>query len=150
MLTRVTHQDTDEIVALACSLHAESYYARLQFSEGRVRALIATCVERDQVYYGKIVRHGGQIIAGLCGCIYPYHMCDGTYAQDIAFYVAKEARCKSVAPIALIRDFVQWGYAKGAEEIMLSTTSGINEDVITAVYERLGFARVGTIFKRGV
>lgn len=66
-------------------------------------------------------------------------------ASDYLFYVVPEWR-GSLVGLSLIKAYKSWAKDLGCAEVRLSLASGINEDRVSKMYERLGFSSFGTVF----
>lgn len=66
-------------------------------------------------------------------------------ASDILFYIVPEKR-GTLLGMRLIKAYKQWAFEKECAEVRLSIASGINEERVGRMYERLGFETFGTVY----
>ena len=70
-------------------------------------------------------------------------------ASDYIFYVVPEKRGTMIGH-SLIKAYKSWAESKGCLEVRLSIASGINEERIGKMYERLGFEPFGSVYNHKV
>lgn len=91
---------------------------------------------------------GGEIVGFIWACAGPFMLWSSDIvAMDNILYVKPEHR-GSLAGVSLIRAYLKWAKAAGAKEARISCGSGIHEERTNALYERLGFQRVGAYHRR--
>jgi GNAT superfamily N-acetyltransferase len=84
----------------------------------------------------------GDVVGLLYGIVTEHFFADMCYATNVMLYVAPEAR-GSWAVVKLIRRFERESRARGADEILIGNTSGINAARTVQLYARLGYHPVG-------
>ncbi|HEY4117563.1 MAG TPA: GNAT family N-acetyltransferase [Byssovorax sp.] len=140
-----TAADVHAVVALARRMHAEGAYAFLPFDATKVAAsVVASAALADR--YAAIAVRGGVIVGFLGGALTTYPFCNERLAHDVGFYVAPEARASSAA-VRLIQAFRAWAVEQGAREVSLGVSSGVEVDRIERLYTRLGFRRMGGVYR---
>ncbi len=93
---------------------------------------------------------GGEIQGFIWACMGPYMFwSDDSVAMDQILYVKPEYR-GTLAGVALIKAYMRWAKEGGAKEARISCGSGIHEERTNALYERLGFQRVGAYHRRAL
>ncbi|HVV59676.1 MAG TPA: GNAT family N-acetyltransferase [Gaiellaceae bacterium] len=105
-----------------------------------------TAFSRPQDHFAAMAEIGGELVGYLGGALGTYPFCDEILAHDLGFYVAPEHR-RSSAAARLARAFVAWARHKGAREVQLAVSSGVDVERIGAFYERLGLNKVGGIYR---
>ena len=53
-----------------------------------------------------------------------------------------------LAAMRLVRGFREWALERGARELCLAISTNVNADDTGRFYERLGFTRVGGVYKQ--
>ncbi|AIT13702.1 acetyltransferase [Salmonella phage BP12B] len=66
-------------------------------------------------------------------------------ASDLLFYIIPEKR-GSLAGVRLLKAYKSWAKERGCIEARLSIASGINEERVGRMYNRLGFTPFGTVY----
>lgn len=66
-------------------------------------------------------------------------------ASDYLFYITPERRGTSLG-YRLVKQYVEWAESMACCEVRLSIASGINEERVGRMYERLGFESFGTVY----
>ena len=148
MITRQpTYKDIDLLIDLGARLHAESAYAFLPYNEEKVRQLIFSYIEDDETQFGLIAETGDVIIGMIGGYLVEYYFCDEKIACDIVLFVDQQYR-GGMAAIRLIRGFQKWAKAHGARELCLGITTNVQTELTGKLYQRLGFNRAGSLYKK--
>lgn len=70
-------------------------------------------------------------------------------ASDYLFYVVPEVRA-SLTGMRLIKAYQAWAKELGCVEVRLSIASGINQDRVGRMYERLGFSSFGSVYNHEI
>lgn len=70
-------------------------------------------------------------------------------ALDCILYVRKQYR-KSRAGFMLMREWERWSVSQGAAEVQISIASGIHEEYTEDFYQRLGYHKAGTHYRKEV
>ena len=83
----------------------------------------------------------------IAGTMMDYYFCDDVLVADDILFVTSDRR-NGMAALALIRGLQKWAMEKGAQELCLSVSSNVNQDTTGAFFERLGFVRMGGVFKK--
>lgn len=142
MLVQYTDQFADDFMRMARDFHLESVYRDIPFSQEKVIGLTNSpfCML--------------SIIDGLCvgcfiGAIKEYYFSDESAAQDIAFFVSKDAR-GSIAAIELINAYEEWAITQGARHIHLEQGTGINADKTDRFICGIGYEKTGSNFLKVV
>ena len=139
--------DTDAVMALCEQLHQESVYRSLPFDRRKVADYISRVTLDPANRCLFVARIAGHARGMLAGYLDEYVFCDGRVAYDTVFYVEKRQRGSLMAKL-LITAFRDWAADRGAREVCLGVSSGINNDRVGRFYESLGFTCVGALYKQ--
>ena len=142
-----TPGDIDRLVDLGAELHRESSYAFLPYDREKVRALVVQYIDDTATRCGLVAEADGDVIGMIGGTVVDYYFCDETLVADEILFVTPGWR-GSLAAARLIRALQAWAVARGARELCLSISTGVRADATGRFYERLGFTRVGGVFKK--
>ena len=119
-------------------MHARSRFGGWNFREDKVRALLSS----DDVYAATWRSAAG--IRGLfIGVIYPELWTDAKVACDVALYVS--GANKGFAAKRLVESFEAWARERGASEIRMGITAGINDDGADRFYEGMDYRDGGRL-----
>lgn len=141
-----TYQDISQLLELGRRMHSESVYSFLPYDDEKVRRLIITFIEEPDTYCGFVAEDNGKI-AGMIGAfIIDYFFCNERLVSDMVLFIDKPYR-RGLTSARLILRLKQWAVAQGARELALGASSGIKVEKIGRLYERLGFTRVGGLYK---
>jgi len=83
---------------------------------------------------------------GIC-CSLPWS--HAKLALDCILFVRKQYR-KSRAGYMLMCSWEQWSKSQGAVEVQISIASGIHEECTEGFYQRLGYRKAGTQYRKEV
>lgn len=142
-----TPGDCAEIIEMGERMHREGAYRFLPFDRDKVRLRLEEYLEHPGRHCLFVAEHRGALIGMLGGYLDDYVFCDELVAYDTVVFVEGRHR-GSAAALRLVRAFRGWAIARGAREICLGISSGVNTDRVGKFYERLGLARVGAIYKQ--
>lgn len=129
--------DIQAIIEMGKRGHLLGRNADKHFNEARAELFLNWCLKtNDRVVY--VAERHSKLVGVLIGAIYQHGFVDVTYASDIVTYSERAG-----AGRGLIKAFVTWGFVNGADKIILSTTFGTEP---RALYERIGFERIGGVY----
>ncbi|RHZ91846.1 GNAT family N-acetyltransferase [Cereibacter sphaeroides] len=144
--------DLDPILRLVRDAHAESRFSYIAFCEGKARAAIQAIADDRRLQCGFIAWQGGTPI-GVSSCrLGECFLGTGVLVATINnVFVARTARRSlngGSAALGLMEHMLAWAARRGAREIMLHATSGIDPDRTHKLVKRLGFGVVGGSYVR--
>lgn len=135
----LTVKDGVQLLDLAREMHAESpRYSGVEFKSYKVLHMLGL-VLNEQDGIGFVACEGERVVGFICGCLVEHFFSDARYASDLAVYVVPELRRAGIAA-QLIKRFEEWAFAKGATEVTLGVSTGVNPDGTVRMYERLGYS----------
>lgn len=140
-------QDIEQIIEMGARMHAEGAYAFLPYDPDKVRRLIISYLQDSETRCGLVVEHDNALAGMLAGYLTDYFFCDEKLACDMVVFVDRPFRGSS-AGARLIRAFRDWAAARGAREVCLGISSGVNADSAGKFYERMGLTHAGDIYKQ--
>ncbi len=146
-IRRAKSDDIGELVEMSRRMHEESAYSFLPFDPEKVRRLMAQVVADPEGWCGLVAEEGGRAVGMFGGYMAEYFFCDERLACDMVLFVEPERRGSSAAA-RLVRAFRDWAAERGAREICLAVTAGVNAERVGLFYERFGLARVGGVYKQ--
>ncbi len=131
---------------MGARMHAESAYSFLPYDCDKVRRLILSYVENAETQCGLVAEEDGRPVGMLAGYITDYFFCDEKVACDYLVFIDLPYRGGTGAA-RLIHGFQQWAEARGAREVCLGVSTDVDSVATGRFYEKLGFRRVGGVFK---
>lgn len=145
MIRPATLMDVPRLVELGALMHAESRFTMLGFDPDKMARATALLVNSPDGLV-LVAERGGRVVGGFLGCAEEHFFSRDKFAFDLATYI-EPAHRGGYLGAALLRAFVRWARSRGIACINAGIASGINHDVSTRLYERIGFVRVGTSFE---
>lgn len=103
-------------------------------------------VNRSDVFCN-LADHDGQIVGFMLGYVSEQFFGDDLVACDLAVFVLPEFRGKRIS-LRLIAAFEAWAKARGAIQVMLGQSTGVDIERTRSLYERLGYRTVGCNVKK--
>lgn len=128
-------------------MHSEGIYSSISLSEYKLKNFIFNKIEANKSLVTVLVSND-KIIGLLIADIQEYFFSTEKISIDILFFIIKSKR-KSFGAIKLLKEYFSWANSYGVKEISLSTTNGVEVDKIEKMYSKLGFTRVGIMYKKG-
>lgn len=142
-----TIDDLPYIINLAADMHAESRYRNLTFRADRLGHLAAMMIGDDDGLV-LVAEHQGDIVGGMIAQVMRNHWFAGEpVAYEYGVFIQPEHRGRMMG-VTMVKRFVAWAEEKGAAMIDLAITTGITAPRTGAIYEKLGFAKVGAIYSK--
>ena len=141
-----TADDFEDGMELGRRMHEESEFAFLPFDREKVRAFLRHIAANPRHYCAFVVEHEGRLVGLLVGQVMEYFFCRELLCDDILLFVERDQR-GSLAALALVRAYLEWSRSKGAREARVAVSTGIDIDRTGAFLQRLGFRRVGGVYK---
>lgn len=145
-LTTGTH--IDNMVNLGGIMHRESDYRDLDFSRDKLVALGQRIMASENMFAEGVYRND-VFVGMMIGQISEYWFGRDLIAKDTVWYVHPDHR-GSPAGLRLLQHFSEWAIEKGAREICIGLSSGINPERVGKFLERLKFESVGGLYKRRI
>lgn len=144
IVRQLTEQDIPAVIHLGGRMHEESQYSALTYSPEKVaKKCIRSLYDPDM--FALVAENEGEIVGMIGAIVGPYEFGDELIANDMLVYVSIEHR-GSMAFIRMIKAYVFWAKEQGAALIFLAQTTGINQELVASLYQRLGFKPVGGQF----
>lgn len=145
MIRNATLEDMPRILELAREMHLESRFAQYEFSDFRLQHTM-TDIINSETGIAIVFEQDGEIIGGIAAYVFAQYFGYTLAAQDLVFFITKEARGGS-AYLKIMKEYIKQAKEKGAEDILIGVSAGIKTEKIDALYKRMGFTEIGHIYK---
>lgn len=139
-------EELPAIIALGRLMHAESWQRFEPYAPDRLHGTLTDILNHGFLWVHEI---GGEIDGAMAGFVAECWYADVKIAGELGIYVRPSAN-GGIAAMRLIKQFIAWATERGAAEITLGITTGINIAETGRIYERLGFEHVGGNYKMRV
>jgi GNAT superfamily N-acetyltransferase len=139
--------DVEPLVEMGLRMHAESAYAFLPYERNKVIRLVQSFLDDSSSRCGLVAEADGKLVGMLGGYLSEYFFCSEVVACDMVLFVDPAYR-HGLAAMRLVRAFRKWAIEHGARELCLAISTNVNADDTGRFYERLGFTRVGGVYKQ--
>ena len=137
--------DRAQLLGLFHRMHGESRYAFLPFETARVESELDSYMRDTERRCALAAVAGETVIGILAGYVTEYAFCSHLVASDQIVYVTPRSR-GSLAAVRLIEAFRRWARERGARELVLGITTGVDARRTGELFERLGFEFAGGNF----
>ncbi len=139
-----TASDIPALIELGKTIHDETRLSRFPFNAVRMTAQLQAILSPPRREYCLFVaeKEGVGIVGTFWGQISQYFFSDAMVATDYMFYVRPEFRGTSVA-VKLVHAFRKWAVNRGADEICINMTTGIDIDRFDRFLRHMGFTYTG-------
>lgn len=138
-------EDLDQLLWLARELHVDSRYANLYYMRDKVKRELEQHLKEERKCCLVAAREG-EILAFLLGAVQELPFTSAHVATVQILYAARQARGNMAR--ALLKAFMTWAAGKGAREIRLEDTFGVDPWGADLLFESLGLARIGGVYAR--
>lgn len=152
IIRAVKHEDFDRICELMCNMVRESpFYRQLQPSSPMLKMFLENAVEKPEQYYLRAFDVDGQVVGGFFGhCYMPVFSCD-KMAEDFSLFLAPEYRSKlGKHVIDIVEGFFTWAKQQDVKIAVCGILAGVNNEVVSKMYDRMNIPRVGYIHARSL
>ena len=141
--------DTAELALLGEQLHDLSSHRVLTFNRKKVEALIERLISDPENAVVFVTRSAGRIVGAFAGAIAPQWYSDDRVGFDYAVFIKPNSR-HGIRSAALVQAFVIWCQRRGARQIRLGITTGIDVGGTSRLYHSLGFVDAGVAFSKEI
>lgn len=145
MIRYATLLDVPALAAMGARMHGESpRYRRLAYSAPKVERLLHAMIASDSALVLVALRES-QLIGCALAAIDAEWFSEDRIAQELVVFVDRQWR-GGLTAAKLISGVRAWAQACGAIYLQVGTTTGIDvqmTEMTAALYERIGFTRVG-------
>lgn len=138
-------EDVPALVDLGEKLHASSDYARFNFDREKVGDLLDSLIAGHGVVF--VAERFGEVVGGIAGAVTEFWFGRDLQGVDFSFYVHPEHRHGTIA-LRLLLAFEAWCKARGALEVRLGITTGLDVEGTARFYEWAGYTRNGVLFTK--
>ncbi len=135
------------LIDLGELMHTEGAYRFLPFERARCEALLRRCIDQPASWCGLVAEADDGPAGMLIGVRSPYVFCSESVASDVILFVRAGSRGARHAT-AMVDDFIAWARRHGAREVCISTSLNVDVPGTDAFVGKLGFVRVGGVFKQ--
>jgi hypothetical protein len=145
---RATRQeDISAVRDIAREFHAESRYAHVPFSEQKFARFFARAISDSDSALAVVVQYRGRTVGLLHAGVGDYYLGEGGRLVTVyALYVSASIRRTLLGGrvgVRLLRLVGSWAKIKGAAEVHVHSTSGINPRRTDKLMRHLGFEVYG-------
>lgn len=137
--------DRAQLLGLFRRMHEESRYAFLPFDAAKVESVLDSYMRETQRCCALAAVSGETVIGAVAGYVTEYLFCSELVASDQIVYVAPRSR-GTLAAVRLIEAFRRWASERGARELVLEISTGVDTRRTGELFERLGFEFAGGNF----
>jgi hypothetical protein len=139
--------DIPAIVHLAREAHAESRFRDISFSEEKVRKLARRAMDDPKRHAVMLSHRHGEPVGFLYCSVGEYHIGTGVLIATIHNMNVARSRRHSLSGgrifLGLLSGAKSWAVARGAREILLHVTSGVELERVHRTAKRSGLRFIG-------
>jgi GNAT superfamily N-acetyltransferase len=143
-----TVKDVARLAEMGEELHASSDHRVLGFDRTKVERLL-TALINDPNGVVFVSRRDGIVVGAFAGAVVPNWFSDDLIGVDYSFFVLPDAR-NDMRGTTLILAFVRWCQRRGARQVRVGITTGIEVESTCRLYRSLGFVDAGVGFTKEV
>lgn len=141
--------DLDQIVRLGKQMQAECVTDFPAVEPDKVERHLTLTLNNPGIFMADVVEDAGHLIGLNTAVCVEYAFSTRLRVVGDILFVSGDRR-GSVAAKRLIGRMVEWGAARNAHRIVIGSSTGIAEERTGRLFEKLGFARMGTIYSMGI
>jgi GNAT superfamily N-acetyltransferase len=130
------------MIALGERAYTEARYSRYPLNSDKIARLFDSCFEDDSPFFCIALCDGETIAGVVLGLVTEHFFADMVYATFMTLYVEPEYR-GGFGALRLIRSFEAEAASRGANEILVGNSSGINAMRVARLFAALGYQPIG-------
>ena len=142
-------EDKPRILELLRKMHVETAFSAFSLSEERLESQVSAFLDPEEGYFGLVFERDGEVQGVFFGHADQLWFSDALCGFDDVFYVQAESRGRYALPV-MLRLFETWCRRKGCEAVLVGVSSGVMVDRTGKMLERLGYGRLGGLYRRHV
>ena len=144
-----TPADLPAVLDLGEEMHRSSVYVKYSFDRRKVHDLMSSVMRGSGVLFVAEQEFEGQkrVVGGFAGGVTEFWFGHDLVGFDYALFLLPDHRVGSIAYRLLVA-FESWCKRRGAREIRLGITTGINVEATSSFYLRMGYADAGRLFTK--
>jgi len=146
MVRNAVLDDVPALTALGARMHGESIYARYDYNVEKMSKLFETLIGCPNVGIALVYETEGAIAGGFIGTVTEHYFGFDLQASDLALFIAPEQR-NGTAAVRLIKAYIEEAKRRGAKQIMLGNSTGVDFERVAALFESVGFVKRGYVFE---
>jgi len=140
--------DVNLLIDLCIEMHKEGYYANISLDDRKLQWYLIKNIKSDNSLV-LILKNKADVVGLLIAEVVEYFFSQELLAIDSLFFIRKDKR-KSIGAMKLLKAYFKWAQSLNVTEITLSSTNGIEVEKLEKMYAKLGFNKVGFMYKKGV
>ena len=131
-------------------MHEEGSYANISLDKKKLQRYLIKNINNNNSLVLILKNKVSTDIEGLLVAeIVEYFFSLELLAIDSLFFIRKEKR-KTIGAMKLLKAYFEWAKSHNVTEITLSSTNGVEVEKLEKMYAKLGFNKVGFMYKKGV
>lgn len=143
MIRPATAEDVPRLVELGEMLHRMSTYRGLSYDREKVGAVLLSLIAGSGVVF--VSERDGLVMGGMAGGLTEHWFSRDKLAFDYSLFIQPGAR-HGITAMKLIYAFCEWARLRGARQVRLGITTGLNIDSTSRLYRACGFEDAGKLF----
>ncbi len=147
MIRPMSPADVAQCIAFGKEMHDESYFKDMDFSEEKLQQLWHLITLKPDAFCAFVAEKEERIIGLFIGVCQEHWFGNDKVSCDLALFVTKEER-GGTAAVRLIKAYEQWARDVGAAEIHIGTSTNVNSERITKLFEKMGFGNKAFYFRK--
>lgn len=144
MIRPAKHSDIPRLVELGAIMHATTSFSHLDYSPEKTGNFLGALIDGAGVVF--VAEVSGEVVGGLPGAVTEQWFNNDLVAYEYCLFVEPGKR-QGIIAIRLLLAFQEWAKIKGAKEIHLGITTGVNVEGTSRLYTRLGYQYAGPVMK---
>lgn len=139
--------DMDQIMALGRRLHAEGWYASLDYDPETLRETLDHAMAADNMLALVLEAADGKLAGFFLAAETRHFFGRDHYACDLACYVAPEHR-GGPGFVRMVRAYEAWCRIRGVREIHIGVSSGVTAERTARMFTKLGYSTPAMAFRK--
>jgi len=136
------------MIELGRQMHEASTYAPLKFSPAKCVTMAGSAMNNENLFaFVAEDEETLELYGMIIGMVYENFFCEGKISGDLLLYVHPDKRGGTIG-IRLLKLYEAWAKKQGVILITLGISTGTDIERTAALYEKMGYEKVGYQFTK--
>ena len=146
MIKELEKRDIPFLIDLGYKMQQEGNFKNLDYDRKKMKNLFDMLISNPN-FKCFVSENDKECTGMIMGYVSTYIFSNQKYASDLLLYIDPEKR-GGFSAVRLIKTFEKWAKSKGAKEMRLGSTVGVNKELIKRLYEKLKYEVTGHTFRK--
>lgn len=144
-----TTKDTSDMAYYGTLMHEESQFAQYNYDQEKVKMFLDHIITTGLGIVILAEDENKNVIGAMAGMLYPHYFGNELQASDLFLFVIPQYRTGTTGA-RLMKHFEEEAIKRGASEVVLANSTGVEKDKVAKLFERSGYVHRGYVYTKNV